>query len=326
MGNELRLTYPGALLHVMSRGNERRATFRSDRDRRQYLELLGEAVERFCWILYTYALMPNHVHLFLQLTEDTFSKGMHWLNTNYSIYFNRRYARVGHFFQGRPKTRLVDENNYFLELLRYIALNPVNAKLCTSPESYEWSAHRALIGATTAPTWLATDDALIAFAPQRDVAQRLYKNFVDEGIGKVSSIAQFENQPYVGGKEWMAGVRAKLELRPRLDELTLRQRRVGRPTMDEVITAVAAALRLDETEVRLGRNDPARMLVAWVGLNEGLLRKREIAAALRVSDSSVKRLIDRCDAEMRNDGLLRESREAALLALRTPTQTTKLAL
>lgn len=312
-----RLQYPGALFHVMTRGNERRRTFRANRDYRHFLTLLGEAVEKFRWILYTYALMPNHVHLLLQLTEANFSIGMHWLDCEYAKYFNRRYGRVGHFFQGRPYAPLVEKDAYFLTLLRYIALNPVEANLCARPEDYQWSAHRALSGRISPPSWLATDDALIAFAPQRDVAQRLYTNFVDEGIGKPSPIDEFENEEYIGGKEWLRSIREKLELEPRADRLTLKQRRVGRPNANDVVNAVAAALGEPVAEIQFGRANRARMLAAWLGSNEGLLKRREIASALRVSESSVRRLLEKCERELADDPTMRGSLDATLAKLRS---------
>jgi putative transposase len=312
-----RLQYPGALFHVMTRGNERRRTFRSPQDYRHFLSLLGEAVDMFRWILYTYALMPNHVHLLLQLTEANFSIGMHWLDGEYAKYFNRRYGRVGHFFQGRPHAPLVEKDTYFLTLLRYIALNPVDAKLCARPEQYEWSAHRALSGRISAPSWLATDDALIAFAPKRDVAQRLYTNFVDEGIGQASPIDELETEEYMGSKEWLRSIREKLELEPRIERLTLKQRRVGRPDEHDIVNAVAATLGQPVTEIRFGHADRARMLAAWLGSNEGLLKRSEIASVLRVSESGVRRLLVKCERELANDLTMRECLDATLAKLRS---------
>ena len=302
----------------MTRGNERRRTFRTDQDYRHFLSLLGEAVEMFRWILYTYALMPNHVHLLLQLTEANFSTGMHWLDGEYAKYFNRRYGRVGHFFQGRPNAPLVEKDTYFLTLLRYIALNPVVANLCARPEQYEWSAHRALSGRISAPSWLATDDALIAFAPKRDVAQRLYTNFVDEGIGQASPIDELENEEYMGSKEWLRSIREKLDLEPRVGRrLTLKQRRVGRPNANDVVDAVAASLGEPVDEIRFGRANRARMLAAWLGSNEGLLTRSEIASALSVSESGVRRLLKKCERELADNSTMRECLDSTLAKLRS---------
>jgi REP element-mobilizing transposase RayT len=124
MSRQVRLEYPGALFHVTSRGNARQNIFFDDDDRELYLELLGATVKKFGWILTAYVLMSNHVHLLIQLTANTMSLGMKWLNEKYAQRFNRRHDRVGHLFQGRPKAPLIEKDSYFLEVLRYVVLNP----------------------------------------------------------------------------------------------------------------------------------------------------------------------------------------------------------
>src|SRR6478609_7062657 len=116
MSRPLRLEFPGSLWHITARGNERRPTFYDDTDRAKFLDLLGETVRRFRLILTAYALMLNHYHLLVELTaQDTLSRGLHWLNGRYAQWFNRKYARVGHLFQGRFGGCLIDKETYFLE-------------------------------------------------------------------------------------------------------------------------------------------------------------------------------------------------------------------
>src|SRR5689334_2023017 len=130
MTRPLRLEFPGSYWHITHRGNERRPTFYRDADRLYFLDLLGEAVGRFKWIVTAYALMLNHYHLLLELTDvETLSRGMKWLNGKYVSWFNRRHDRVGHLFQGRFKNFLIDKETYALEVSRYVVLNPVRAKL-----------------------------------------------------------------------------------------------------------------------------------------------------------------------------------------------------
>ena len=100
MSSQLRLEYPGSLHHVTSRGNARLDIFLDDQDRELFLEMLGICVKRFSWILTAYVLMSNHFHLVVQLTEESLSRGLQWLNSRYSQAFNRRYGRVGHLLQG----------------------------------------------------------------------------------------------------------------------------------------------------------------------------------------------------------------------------------
>src|SRR5262245_7521982 len=101
MARPLRIERPGGRYHVTARGNERRAIYRDDRDRLRFLELLGEARERYGVRVHAYVLMDNHFHLLVETPEANLSRAMQWLNVSYSVWFNRRRDRSGHLFQGR---------------------------------------------------------------------------------------------------------------------------------------------------------------------------------------------------------------------------------
>jgi putative transposase len=151
MARQLRTDFPGAVHHVTSRGNERRPIFFDDRDREMFLAFLGQAVKRFGWSVTAFVLMTNHFHLLVQTPEAGLSKGMHWLNTKYVGWFNRRHERVGHLYQGRFKAILVEKETYFMEVLRYVVLNPLRARMVERPEDYRWSSYRATAGLERAP-------------------------------------------------------------------------------------------------------------------------------------------------------------------------------
>ena len=128
MARPLRIEYSGAYYHVTSRGNERKAIFRDDRDRERLLELLARAVKDFHLRLHGYVLMTNHYHLLVETPRGGLSRALRYLNGVYTQAFNRRHRRVGHLFQGRYKAILVDKDAYLLELSRYIHLNPWRVK------------------------------------------------------------------------------------------------------------------------------------------------------------------------------------------------------
>src|SRR6266576_423094 len=143
MARALRTDFPGAVHHVTSRGNERRPIFFDDRDREAFLELLGQAVKRFGWSLTAFVLMTKHFHLVVQTPEANLSRGMQWFNTVYAVWFNRRHERSGHLYGGRFKAFVIEKETYFLEVLRYVVLNPVRANIVSRPEDYRWSSYRA---------------------------------------------------------------------------------------------------------------------------------------------------------------------------------------
>src|SRR4030042_4081714 len=127
MSRPLRIEYRVAFYHITSRGNERKATFRGNKNYERFLLYFESATERYGAKIHCFCLMPNHYHLLLETPRGNLHQILHHLNTGYTNYFNVRTGRVGHLFQGRYRAILVDKDNYALELSRYIHLNPVRA-------------------------------------------------------------------------------------------------------------------------------------------------------------------------------------------------------
>jgi len=318
MSRPLRLEYPGALFHITARGNARQNIFRDDYDREFFLELLGACVKQFAWILTAYALMPNHFHLVVQLTCETLSRGMQWLNGKYAQAFNRRHNRVGHLFQGRFDAPLIEKEAYFLEVLRYVVLNPVRAGMVARPEDYIWSSHRAVIGAAPAPEWLAVDDVLVQYGADRQLARANYESFVNAAIGVENNLWKgLVGQIYLGSDAWIDSVRERVSLKPRSDDHARAQRTPGAPTMAEIVSAVAKTFSIDEDRIRYGRGGIPRMIAAWIGSHEALLTQRQIAAGLRFRNSGhVSELIGRCDRELDQNPILRDGVDHCVATMR----------
>ena len=125
MARPLRIERAGSWYYLTACGNERRDIFRDDDDRLKFLALLETWVERYRLRLHAYVLMNNHYHLLAETVEANLSQAMQWLNVSYSVWFNRRYQRVGHLLQGRFQGIVVDWEQWGLELSRYLHLNPV---------------------------------------------------------------------------------------------------------------------------------------------------------------------------------------------------------
>jgi putative transposase len=306
----------------MSRGNARQAIFADDRDRLRFLEFLGESVTRFDWILYAYALMPNHFHLLVQITSETLSRGMQWLNERYAIAFNRRHDRVGHLTQGRFKSPPVDKETYLQELIRYIVLNPVRANIVKRPEDYRWSSYRATAGLTQAPSWLSVDDVLLPFGQERDLARAGFRDFVNAAIGVDSSFWRdlFEKS-YIGGDEWMEEIRERIALKPRSTEHPRVERIVKTPSMSDVVAAVAESFRVEPARIRCGIDRLPRMLAAWIAWNECLLTGSQIGAGLGLKSAGyISDLVRRCDRELDRDLSFRETARRCLSTLGRKTK------
>ena len=318
MARPLRLEFADALYHVTSRGNERRPIFRSNRDRQQFLIFLGIAVKRFGWSLTAWVLMTNHFHLVLQTPDPNLSKGMHWLNSRYANWYNRTHGRCGHLFQGRFKALLVDREAYFADVLRYVVLNPVRAKMCARPEEYRWSSYRATAGLEIAPDWLDVDPVYHLFAEKKETAQPLYRDFVLAKIGCEDRLWEnLTNQFYLGTEEWCKTMRAQVESKVRSTDHPRVQRAVGRPKMYQVMAAVAKAAGETVEAIRNTQGHILRSLVAWLGWNEGWVTLRSIAASLRLrSEGHISYLIRQCEREFCESTILLDQHDRAIAALR----------
>ncbi len=182
MARPLRIQYPGAFYHVTARGNEKKAIFKSNSDRLQFIQYLELSYERYDAIIHAYCLLDNHYHLLLETPQGNLSQIIQYINGSYSSYFNTRHKRAGHLFQGRFKAILVQKDVYAQELSRYIDLNPVRAGLVTLPFDYRWSSCHFYVGRNDKPDWLQTDFILGCYGNKEKLAQTNYYNFVQDGL------------------------------------------------------------------------------------------------------------------------------------------------
>jgi putative transposase len=179
-----RLDAPGALHHVMVRGIEDRPIFRDDRDRDDFTQRLATLAPATGLTIYAWALLPNHAHLLVRTGTRPLARTMRSLLTGYAGAFNRRHHRRGHLFQNRYRSIVVEEEPYFLELVRYLHLNPIRAGVVTDlrgVDRYPYTGHATLMG-TMPRLWQATKEVLGRFASDRRRARARYRAFVAAGI------------------------------------------------------------------------------------------------------------------------------------------------
>lgn len=189
MSRPLRIQYPNAYYHVTCRGNARREIFRMADDREDFLRLLSRSANIFDVQILVYALMPNHFHLLVCTPKGNLSEFMRHFNISYTGAFNRKYNRSGHLYQGRYKAFLIDEDNYLLEVSRYIHLNPLKMK-SKKPAEQRW---RDLVTneSTSFPGYLHQKDrkpfvhyktVLNYFGGDHRKSANEYKKFVAQGM------------------------------------------------------------------------------------------------------------------------------------------------
>jgi REP element-mobilizing transposase RayT len=236
MARPLRLEFPGALYHVTSRGNARLPIFEDDQDRQRFLTILGETVKRFNWLCHAYCLMVNHYHLVVETVEGNLSQGMRHINGVYTQDFNRRHNRVGHVFQGRFKSILVERDNYLLELCRYVVLNPARANMVEQPEQYPWSSYRATAGFEIPPPFLTLEWILGQFGQKRVEAQSAYRRFVLVGTKRSSPWEELKAQCILGSRKFIEKIKPALKNKSMLTEIPKRERFVFRPSLDQLLS------------------------------------------------------------------------------------------
>lgn len=278
MSRPLRLEYAGALYHVTSRGNERHPIYRNDDDFEMYLEVLTQVCERFNWVIHAYCLMTNHYHLLVETPDGNLSKGMRQLNGVYTQRFNRKHKRVGHLYQGRYKSILVDKDSYLLELSRYIVLNPVRAKnMVDHPQKWKWSSYLYTAGKLSSPNWLATHALLLLFSKRKKDAIKKYQEFVMQGVG-INIWDNLQSQVYLGSEEFVEKHKQALDGDIQsLAEIPLKQRRrKAKPLYD---------IYLENNDKRQG------MIEAYV---TGEYTMSEIGKVFGVHYSTVSRVVAKC--------------------------------
>jgi putative transposase len=180
MPRKARLDAYSTLHHVMARGIERSSIFRGDKDRTDFLEHLGSLAEETKTTIYAWALIPNHFHILLRSGKEGLSYFMRRLLTGYAVRFNRKYKRSGHLFQNRYTSIVCEEEPYFMELIRYIHLNPINAHIVKTMEEldvYPWAGHSAIMGKKRL-LWQDTDYVLQWFRHSR----KSYRTFIQKGV------------------------------------------------------------------------------------------------------------------------------------------------
>ena len=184
MPRKARLDHPGLLQHVIVRGIERKKIFISDNDRAMFMQRFSSLLEETATDCFAWALIPNHFHLLLRTSKINLSTFMRRLLTGYAVNFNYSHKRSGHLFQNRYKSFVCEEETYLLELVRYIHLNPLRAKLVATLDgldTYPWCGHAVLMGKGKLEGQ-RTEEVLLRFGKRLGAARKHYRQFIEDGI------------------------------------------------------------------------------------------------------------------------------------------------
>jgi REP element-mobilizing transposase RayT len=300
--------------HVTNRGVEQRSIYGDDLDRIHFLHLVEKVIDDYRWQLRAYALMTNHYHLFFRTPHMNLSRGMKDLDGDYARYFNDRYRRAGHLFQGRFGGQLVDSETYLLSLSRYIVLNPVRAGMAETPGEWRWSSYRATAGLAAAPHWLDHGPILDAFnAGDWNQAMHGYRDFVAGGIGR--DVSPWENLVagmFLGGKDFLREVEARVRAR-KCSEEHPREQREFRATTLGMVRKVVEDMGLVRYWPPPSGSD-ARALFALLAGRHTQAPRTDTARALDISANGVLYIIGTNEQRVTSDS------EFAALVLEAETR------
>ncbi len=138
-----RITIKNSCYHIITRGNQKQSVFLESKDYNKYLSLLKKYKEKYQFRLYAFCLMPNHIHLLIEVTEpQTLQKTFRGLNLSYTLYFNYKYKKVGHLWQGRFKSKPILKGRCLINCANYIEANPVRKKMVDDIAEYQWSSYK----------------------------------------------------------------------------------------------------------------------------------------------------------------------------------------
>ena len=317
MARLLRIEYPGAVYHVICRGNNRQAIFRDDGDRKRYLEKLSLYCREKQVDLLSYCLLSNHVHLLVETPLGNLSKLMQAFQTSYTVYFNKRHGRSGHVFEQRYKALVVDKDNYLLQVSRYIHLNPVGAKITERPQRYRWSSYgsylkgKGLVG-------LKTETVLGYFNGARSQQMRQYRDYVEgkRGEGEQDAAPEVTGQMFVGDEEFVEAVRREAKRSPRYEP---------RYSFQRIVEAVSSVMGVDPEELRRPQRSEkvkrSREMLCYLGRRHREVGLQELATFLRVKElSTASHAMRRAEERFKHDSEFNGQLERVLKMLRSSMQ------
>ncbi len=306
MPRKARIIVPGAFHHVMARGIEGRDLFSDDEDRSQFIKFLKEGLVQGEHRLYAWALLSNHYHLLIRVSDHPFSEMMRRLNSRYARYYSKKYQRRGYLFQDRYKLIVTQDQKYVEEIIRYIHLNPIRSGLCRSLldlASYPWCSHGAIMGRAAIDNKETAKEILRRFGKTDETAREAYVRFMEEGLaqkeedgGVIEAVrkSNFGAENMLSSASWVIGDN---EFVKKVVDLDMRRKaRLARhcaeqTTLDDIAKLIVAAMRISIHDLRCrsrgGKASDARKVFSYVSRRVYEFPIKEIGRYLGISGPPV---------------------------------------
>ncbi|MDO8282839.1 MAG: transposase [Thermodesulfovibrionia bacterium] len=289
MARRPRIEFNGAFYHIIIRGNQKQKIFKGKNDFLKYLEILTGYKQRYKFLLYSYVLMSNHLHLLIETQSFPLSKILQGINQSYTMYFNKRYKTVGHLFQGRYKAILCDRDGYLLSLIKYIHLNPVRAEMTKRPDEYPWSSHQCYAGKAVSGDPVDTDQVLRMFSEDKTAARKLYRAYMGDGISvDKDDIYNIADQRVLGDERFIEKVMDMCDV-----EL-VHEKREREYTLDEIAKVVEKVHGITLKQIRQkskARDISIGKKILTIAAREYKYKCSEIAAFIKKDPAIVTRYL-----------------------------------
>jgi putative transposase len=295
MARQWRIEFPGALYHVLSRGNGGQDIFLSNDDRHFFFHLLGALSDRFNIEIYAYVLMDNHYHLLLKTIDANLSKAMHWFGTTYARKFNLNHQAGGHLFQGRFKSIVVENDAYLVRLSCYIHRNPLRAGIVERLADFPWSSYLYYAYKKKPPEWLKTK-TLFRQIPGEN-PNKAYRLEVQQYSDEKSSIwEEVKHGLIFGGQEFIGDIKIRFLSDKNDVELPQHNSLLRAFSPDLMLKRASAHLDFDLEAARNARkigpgDKDKRDLLVYLLWQAGRLSNAEIGAYFGLTYSSVSRRV-----------------------------------
>jgi len=339
MARQLRVQFPGAIYHVTCRmvgdwKTEKTYLFKDDADRKRFIKRLESRVEQYNIRLYLFVLMSNHFHLVFETPEANCSKFMQSLSTAYTVYYNLRHGRHGHLLDGRYKAKLVDGDEYLLELSRYVHLNPVQIfsqkhkpieERIKTLRNYQWSSYPGYINKRKAHDFIEYAPLLSEMNGKEKEWPKHYREFVETGLADSDEdfkVAMMLSPRCIGGDNFRAWIdelyQKRLSKHARPEDVSFR--RITEPlSVDEVLKVLSGVFDVDVSEFKHRRhNSPLRAVAARYLIRYAGKTQREVADLLNNgSGAAVSKQLKRLSGKLAKNKQLRNHLKQAEDVLET---------
>lgn len=306
------MNLPDTFYHVLSRGIERRKIFRTPEDYEKFTGAIGTMVERFDLEVHSYVLMSNHYHLLVRTRQANLSRAIQCLGVTYSVWFNRRYKRSGHLFQGRFKSFVIENDRYFTAMCLYIHRNPIRAGVVENLLDYPWSSYPSYLNTRKQKSWLTTSLVLGMYGGSR-------KRFIEAQLGYAGKEKTLLDELRYG--LFLGSDRFVERWKERLEEERHREKPQARTALKDqklsfIAEKVVSSLGVEDKSSLFKplrrEKRPDRDLAIYILCHLGLFTHREIGQVFNVGYTSITGALGRARTYIQTDKSMKKRVEGIL--------------